>query len=171
MEHQLLSTLGIVFTLGMLSQWIAWKFRFPVIILFTGFGILVGPVFGIINPKAAFGPMLHPMVELAVAMILFEGGLLLKFHEFEKTAKGTIAESFIKENKHHNNDNYENAKDWLIISCYTGQRISDFMRFGKSMIRHEKNKQGILNLRNVAETVSNKYRFKINKLEFKIITY
>ena len=42
------------------------------------------------------------------------------------------------------NDNYENAKDWLIISCYTGQRISDFMRFNKSMIRYEKNKQGDL---------------------------
>jgi integrase len=42
------------------------------------------------------------------------------------------------------NDNYDNAKDWLIISCYTGQRISDFMRFDKSMIRYEKNKQGIL---------------------------
>jgi integrase len=42
------------------------------------------------------------------------------------------------------NDNYDNAKDWLIISAYTGQRISDFMRFDKSMIRHEKNKQGIL---------------------------
>jgi integrase len=42
------------------------------------------------------------------------------------------------------NDNYDNAKDWLIISCYTGQRISDFMRFDKSLIRYEKNKQGIL---------------------------
>jgi hypothetical protein len=42
------------------------------------------------------------------------------------------------------NDNYDNAKDWLIISCYTGQRISDFMRFDKSMIRYEMNKQGIL---------------------------
>lgn len=42
------------------------------------------------------------------------------------------------------NDNYDNAKDWLIISCYTGQRISDFMRFDKSMMRYEKNRQGIL---------------------------
>ncbi len=42
------------------------------------------------------------------------------------------------------NDNYENAKDWLIISCYTGQRISDFMRFTKDMIRYEKNKDGVL---------------------------
>lgn len=42
------------------------------------------------------------------------------------------------------NDNYDNAKDWLIISCYTGQRISDFMRFDKSMIRYERNKYGTL---------------------------
>ena len=41
-------------------------------------------------------------------------------------------------------ESLENTKDWLIISCYTGQRISDFMRFDKSMIRYEKNKQGIL---------------------------
>lgn len=31
----------------------------------------------------------------------------------------------------------ENAKDWLIISCYTGQRISDFMRFTSEMVRTE----------------------------------
>lgn len=41
-------------------------------------------------------------------------------------------------------DSLNNAKDWLIISCYTGQRISDFMRFDKSMIRYEKNKEGVL---------------------------
>lgn len=34
-----------------------------------------------------------------------------------------------------------NAKDWLIISCYTGQRVSDFMRFTAEMIRTEKDKQ------------------------------
>ena len=33
-----------------------------------------------------------------------------------------------------------NARDWLIISCYTGQRISDFMRFTSDMIRIEDNK-------------------------------
>lgn len=36
----------------------------------------------------------------------------------------------------------DNARDWLLISCYTGQRVSDFMRFHKSMIRVEKNKHG-----------------------------
>jgi integrase len=37
-------------------------------------------------------------------------------------------------------ESYENAKDWLIISCYTGQRVSDFLRFTKEMIRVENGK-------------------------------
>lgn len=34
----------------------------------------------------------------------------------------------------------DNAKDWLIISCYSGQRISDFMRFTENQIRMEEGK-------------------------------
>jgi integrase len=30
-----------------------------------------------------------------------------------------------------------NARDWLIISCEVGQRVSDFLRFNKKMIRYE----------------------------------
>jgi len=48
----------------------------------------------------------------------------------------------IKKNKL--TDSLSNARDWLIISCYCGQRVSDFLRFEKSMIRYEKNKAGIL---------------------------
>jgi integrase len=33
-----------------------------------------------------------------------------------------------------------NARDWLLISCHTGQRVSDFMRFDKSMIRDKDGK-------------------------------
>ncbi|MFV0305956.1 MAG: site-specific integrase [Moheibacter sp.] len=32
----------------------------------------------------------------------------------------------------------EIAKDWLLISCYTGQRISDFMNFDRSNLSHIK---------------------------------
>ncbi len=32
-----------------------------------------------------------------------------------------------------------NARDWLVISCETGQRVSDFMRFTKEQIRYESN--------------------------------
>lgn len=35
-------------------------------------------------------------------------------------------------------DYLENARDWLIISCFTGQRVSDFMRFSKSMVQKVK---------------------------------
>jgi integrase len=38
-------------------------------------------------------------------------------------------------------ESLDNAKDWLIISCYTGQRVSDFMRFTKDMIRIENGKK------------------------------
>lgn len=31
-------------------------------------------------------------------------------------------------------DYLENAKDWLLIACYTGQRVSDYLRFTASMI-------------------------------------
>jgi integrase len=37
-------------------------------------------------------------------------------------------------------ESLDNAKDWLIISCFTGQRISDFMRFTADMIRIENGK-------------------------------
>ena len=39
-------------------------------------------------------------------------------------------------------DGLENARDWLLISCYCGQRVSDFLRFDKSMIRYEINSDG-----------------------------
>ena len=38
------------------------------------------------------------------------------------------------------NESLSNARAWLIISCYTGQRVSDFMRFTKDQIRIEKGK-------------------------------
>lgn len=36
-----------------------------------------------------------------------------------------------------NPDHLINARDWLVISCETGQRVSDFMRFTKEQIRYE----------------------------------
>lgn len=41
-------------------------------------------------------------------------------------------EAIKKANLKH--DYLKNARDWLLISIYTGQRISDFMRFNSSMI-------------------------------------
>jgi len=38
-------------------------------------------------------------------------------------------------NTKFDHDYLENAKDWLIISCETGQRVSDFLNFKKEQIR------------------------------------
>lgn len=40
-------------------------------------------------------------------------------------------------------DFFEDARDWLLISAFTGQRISDFMRFTTEVIRKEKNEEFI----------------------------
>lgn len=37
-------------------------------------------------------------------------------------------------------EHLDNARDWLIISCFLGQRISDFMRFNDKMLRVEEGK-------------------------------
>ncbi|CAH1385451.1 cation:proton antiporter [Candidatus Nitrotoga sp. M5] len=80
-EHNLVS-LSIVVILGIAAQWMGWRMRIPSILLLLIFGILAGPVFGWINPGELLGSLLYPVVSLAVAMILFEGGLSLSMKEF-----------------------------------------------------------------------------------------
>jgi NhaP-type Na+/H+ or K+/H+ antiporter len=90
MSHFILQNLGIIFLLGIFSQWIAWRMRIPVIVLLTCLGILFGPVLNLVNPRSVFGPLMHPLIELAVAVILFEGAMSLKLHEFRENSKGLI---------------------------------------------------------------------------------
>lgn len=52
----------------------------------------------------------------------------------------TIEELKQIENTKFDVDYLENAKDWLLISCETGQRVSDFLRFTKEQIRYENKK-------------------------------
>ncbi|MBK5208734.1 MAG: phage integrase SAM-like domain-containing protein [Flavobacteriaceae bacterium] len=52
-----------------------------------------------------------------------------------------------------------NARDWLIISCYTGQRVSDFMRFNKEMIRLENDNEG--NAKELIEFIQKKTNKKM----------
>lgn len=66
----------------------------------------------------------------------------IKYQKVESTYLNE-AELELIANKKDLADYLNNARDWLLISCYTGQRISDFMRFKKDMIRYEKNKKGI----------------------------
>jgi len=88
---------GIII-LGILAQWVAWKFKIPAILPLILIGLLVGPIAAAylsedgskwIEPvwngeKGLFpGDSLYYFVSLAISIILFEGGLTLKRNEIK----------------------------------------------------------------------------------------
>lgn len=88
MEHQIVHIVVIVACAGVLAQWLAWRFRFPAIVVLTVLGIVLGPITNLVDPQAAFGEMLKPFVQLSVAVVLFEGGLNLRWHELKEAGRG-----------------------------------------------------------------------------------
>ncbi|WP_100610532.1 cation:proton antiporter [Confluentibacter lentus] len=88
---------GIVI-LGILSQWVAWRFKLPAILPLILIGLFVGPISTLfsedgskwIEPvwngkKGLFpGDSLYSFVSLAIGIILFEGGLTLRKNEISK---------------------------------------------------------------------------------------
>lgn len=91
---------GII-VLGIAAQWLAWRLRLPAILPLIIFGLLVGPVSTLftedgqklINPRfdgeyGLFpGDSLFFFVSLSIGIILFEGGLTLKFQELKNTQR------------------------------------------------------------------------------------
>ncbi len=86
MEQQAL-VIALVGVLGIGAQWVAWRTGWPAIVLMLAAGFLVGPVFDIMDPEAAFGDLLEPMVAIGVALILFEGGLSLDYRELRHSGE------------------------------------------------------------------------------------
>ena len=93
----MLELAGIII-LGILAQWVAWKFKIPAILPLILIGLLVGPIAAAylsedgskwIEPiwngeKGLFpGEGLYYFVSLAISIILFEGGLTLKRSEIK----------------------------------------------------------------------------------------
>ena len=71
---------AVIGVAGVGAQWLAWRLRMPAIVLMLTAGLVLGPVTGILVPARDIGPLIAPMVSLAVSVILFEGGLTLNFH-------------------------------------------------------------------------------------------
>ncbi|MFC0300043.1 cation:proton antiporter [Virgibacillus soli] len=81
METSLLLEIMLIGLLGIGSQWLAWRYRMPAIVIMSVAGLLIGPVLGVINPQEDFGSLYNPIISVAVAIILFEGSLNLNFKE------------------------------------------------------------------------------------------
>ncbi len=85
MNH-LTEVLALLMVFGIGAQWVAWRFHIPAIVLLSLAGLLVGPVLGILRPSETLGDAYQPLIKLAVAAILFEGGLSLRFAELKQSA-------------------------------------------------------------------------------------
>ena len=90
--------LGGIIILGILAQWFAWKLKIPAILPLLLIGLLVGPISAeflssdgtkwiepIWNGEEGLfaGKNLYYFVSLSISIILFEGGLTLKFKEIK----------------------------------------------------------------------------------------
>lgn len=82
--ESILLSLAAILVIGVGSQWLAWRVGLPSILLLLSAGIVVGPWQGWLKPDDLFGDLLLPGVSLAVALILYEGGLSLKVSELKK---------------------------------------------------------------------------------------
>lgn len=79
----LMVKIALIGLLGIGAQWVAWRIGKPAIALMLVVGIFAGAV-GLIDPERDFGALQEPIIKLAVAVILFEGGLSLNFKELRQ---------------------------------------------------------------------------------------
>ena len=98
MSDSFLLFLVAVPLLGVLAQWIAWRLQIPSILLLLSFGIALGLV---VSPDAILAEvtgadegvgarLLFPLVSLSVAIILFEGGLTLRWNQIRDSSQVLI---------------------------------------------------------------------------------
>lgn len=103
--------IALIGVLGIGAQWLAWRIQRPAIVLMAVAGLIFGPfltwVLGLpavqnlpelheimaafrLDPERDFGGLYQPMVGIAVAIILFEGGLSLRFRDLQDAARPVI---------------------------------------------------------------------------------
>lgn len=92
---------ALIGALGVGAQWLGWRLQAPAIVLMSLAGLAVGPLWSVIfgapllDPQATFGDVFRPIVSLAVAVILFEGGLVLKFENLREAGASVRRMIFI----------------------------------------------------------------------------
>jgi len=90
MEQTALISITVILGLGIFSQWLAWRIQWPSIVIMSIAGLLIGPIFGFINPKEALDELYSPLISLAVAIILFEGSSSLDIREIKGISKSVF---------------------------------------------------------------------------------
>jgi NhaP-type Na+/H+ or K+/H+ antiporter len=95
LEHQILLLVAGVAVAGVVAQWFGWRFRVPSILALLAIGLLLGPVSGWVKPSRILGEVMSPAIGMAVAIIVFEGGLNLNLRELRTAGSGVIRLVFL----------------------------------------------------------------------------
>ncbi len=82
--------LGLLLALAVGCQLVAERLRIPAIVLLLPVGFAAGQWTDSVRPQALFGDSFAPMVGLAVAVILFEGGLNLRVRDLESHSQRVV---------------------------------------------------------------------------------
>lgn len=90
MEFILIS-ISLLVGVGIMSQWLAWRYQIPAIIIMTVAGVVAGPILGLFEPRVLLGDLYSPIISFAVAIILFEGSLGLHFIEINQFRKSIVS--------------------------------------------------------------------------------
>src|SRR5690606_28078105 len=89
-NSEIVQGIGLVVVLGVGLQWAARRVHAPSIILLLAGGLAVGPGLGWLEPDEVFGDTLFPVVSLAVGVLLFNGGMELRFADLRGAARGPV---------------------------------------------------------------------------------
>jgi NhaP-type Na+/H+ or K+/H+ antiporter len=73
--NQVLTGVALIVALAVSAQVLAHLLRIPALILLLPFGFLAGAFTDVVHANKLFGPAAIPMVDLAVALILYDAGL------------------------------------------------------------------------------------------------
>jgi len=113
MAYSLPIKIALIGVLGIGAQWLAWRLQRPAIVLMALAGLIFGPLLGALlqlnlpgavadfiklfrlDPVNDFGDLYRPLVGLSVAIILFEGGLNLRFKDLGDARNAVLRMVFL----------------------------------------------------------------------------
>ncbi|MDG1286488.1 MAG: sodium:proton antiporter [Rickettsiales bacterium] len=86
----MLLSVSALLLLCLVCLFVSWRYTFPAIVMYAIAGILLGEVFGVLDPQETLGTYYFGLIALCVAIILFEGGLHLSFKGLRESKGGTL---------------------------------------------------------------------------------
>ncbi|MBI1973546.1 cation:proton antiporter [Candidatus Micrarchaeota archaeon] len=85
-----LASVGMILLLGFLGELVFRKTNVPSVLWLLALGLLLGPVFGVANPQQFIG-IVELFAAVAIAIIVFEGGLGMDMYSMFSEAKSSVA--------------------------------------------------------------------------------